>query len=305
MLKIFRFSALLLLISFITTFCKTRNNENPVLPDCAKQIINNEITKLKLKDFLPTKKNIYTIHVFVALCDEKNQNINCGSRIAGKGNIPEYNLYWGNVPYGFKHFFMNNEEWTHIYTNEKVGDNILERVAFKNKEKNIYIVADAYKGDKIKNAIQDFIFAAGGNKPIKLNITLNENKRISLDAGGNADFLVYAGHNGLLQSEILDSTEVIFENFKRNTKISRKAVAVLSCFSKMLFTAFLQKAEAFPLLTTESTVAPEGYLIKAIIDSWIKMENESQILENIAKTYNLYHPAMRYDYIKESFSTGW
>ncbi len=45
-----------------------------------------------------------TIHIFVALCDNKNQGIVPVPPILGNGEDPKNNLYWGAL-YGVKTFF--------------------------------------------------------------------------------------------------------------------------------------------------------------------------------------------------------
>ena len=45
-----------------------------------------------------------TIHVYVALCDNKNQGIVPVSKTLGNGQNPTTNLYWG-AAYGIRTFF--------------------------------------------------------------------------------------------------------------------------------------------------------------------------------------------------------
>src|SRR6188474_1339529 len=51
-----------------------------------------------------------TIHVFVALCDNKYQGIVPVSAKIGNGQDAASNLYWG-AAYGVKTFFSKSSEW--------------------------------------------------------------------------------------------------------------------------------------------------------------------------------------------------
>ncbi|WP_302821838.1 hypothetical protein [Fusobacterium ulcerans] len=89
-------------------------------------------------------KEVKTIHIFVALCDNKNQGIVKVPEKIGNGQDPENNLYWG-CAYGIKTYFKRSKEWKLLKT-EKSDSVVLERVIFKHKTKNYYIIADAYDG---------------------------------------------------------------------------------------------------------------------------------------------------------------
>ena len=51
-----------------------------------------------------------TVHVFVALADNKNQGIVPVAAILGNGDVPAHNLYWGSA-YGYRTFFSRNADW--------------------------------------------------------------------------------------------------------------------------------------------------------------------------------------------------
>ena len=102
------------------------------------------------------KDSITTIHTFVALCDNENQGIYPVSKDLGNGQSPRLNLYWGAL-YGVKtHFRKSSSDWTYIKS-EKVDSIVLERVFFKHKVKNVYLIADAYDGRYIKKCTDDFL----------------------------------------------------------------------------------------------------------------------------------------------------
>jgi hypothetical protein len=83
-----------------------------------------------------------TIHVFVALADNKNQGIVPVAAILGNGDDPAHNLYWGSA-YGYKTFFIRNADWQLIACQQEPKSGILERCIFKYRQQNVYLVADA------------------------------------------------------------------------------------------------------------------------------------------------------------------
>ena len=96
--------------------------------------------------------SVKTIHTFVALCDNENQGIYPVSKDLGNGQSPRLNLYWGAL-YGVKtHFEKSTSDWSFVKS-EKHDSILLERVIFKHKTKNVYMVADAYNGMFIKKCI--------------------------------------------------------------------------------------------------------------------------------------------------------
>ena len=53
---------------------------------------------------------IRTVHVFVALADNRSQGIVPVAAKLGNGEDPERNLYWGSA-YGVKTFFARSPDW--------------------------------------------------------------------------------------------------------------------------------------------------------------------------------------------------
>jgi hypothetical protein len=105
-----------------------------------------------------------TIHVFVALADNQHQGIVPVPARLGNGDDPDHNLYWGSA-YGVKTFFRRSGEWVLTNCIAKPKPEVLERCVFKHRETNTYLVADAYRGSEIREAILDFFDAAAGASP--------------------------------------------------------------------------------------------------------------------------------------------
>lgn len=223
------------------------------------------------------------IHVLVALCDNKYQGIVPVPAAIGNGQDPRNNLYWG-AGYGLKTYFNKQKEWQLISSEKNTQSIILERLIYKNKQKDIYLVADAYDGQYIKNTIQDFLnYSAGLND---LTITIN-NK--NLVAGGKANLVIYVGHNGLMDwslSSIFNppSSPVVSQE-QRKLQSGRK-VAVFACKSQQYFSKPLEETGISPAILTTHYMAPEGYVVYALVSGYVNNLSKQQIHENVAKAYS-------------------
>ena len=215
-----------------------------------------------------------TIHVFVALCDNVNQGIVPVYKALGNGQDPKSNLYWGAL-YGVKTHFKQSKDWTYIKTLNTDNSKILERVLFKHKTTNTYLLADAYNGKTIKQTTIDFLKASSGDNEQKLNY---QNKELCF--GGGSNLLAYVGHDGLMEFSLNEDLEP-----QNNDK--RDAI-ILACFSKDYFSPYLQETGANPLVWSTGLMAPEAYTLKWAIDGWIQKETDAEIRERAAQAYNKY-----------------
>lgn len=215
-----------------------------------------------------------TIHVFVALCDNKYQGIVPVPKAIGNGQDPANNLYWG-CGYGIKTYFKNSAQWKLVKT-LKPGHPILERCVFQSKtNKNNYLVADAYDGAYIKQCTVDFLRATSGNEKDTLKV---DGKTIGTN--GNARLTAYIGHNGLMDFDIgLDFTQADSQN--------RKAI-MLACKSKPYFTGFIKQAGATPLVWTTGLMAPEAYTLHDAVNAWLAGETNASVRLKAAAAYHKY-----------------
>ncbi|TMM59317.1 hypothetical protein FEE95_07755 [Maribacter algarum] len=215
-----------------------------------------------------------TIHVFVALCDNVNQGIVPVPRTLGDGQNPKTNLYWGAL-YGLKTHFKKSKDWTFLKVLKTENTQILERVLFKHKTTNTYLLADAYDGKYIKQTTIDFLNASSGSDEQKLKY---ENQELCF--GGGADLLTYMGHDGLMEFS-LD------ENFEPQNAEKRDAI-ILACISKNYFKPYLKKTGANTLVWSTGLMSPEAYTLKWAIDGWILGESDAEVCERAAQAYNEY-----------------
>jgi hypothetical protein len=232
------------------------------------------------------------IHVFVALADNQHQGIVPVPARLGNGDDPEHNLYWGSA-YGVKTFFARSADWMLMSCNAKPKPEVLERCIFKHRRTNTYMVADAYRGSEIREAILDFFDAAAGASPESI-VASPSVERLSIRGGSN--LVAYVGHDGLM-----DFSLPIIP--KRKNATHRDAI-ILACASKQYFAEVLREGGAYPLLWTTNLMAPEAYTLKSALDGWIGGENSEQIQDRAAGAYDKYQKCgLRAAH--RLFATGW
>ena len=235
-----------------------------------------------------------TVHVFVALADNQHQGIVPVPARLGNGLDARNNLYWGAAA-GVKTFFARSSDWALLECRERPEPDVLERCIFRHRRADVYLVADAYRGDEIRHALLDFFDAAAGAAPE--TITLSSTTQAGKPAiHGGANLVVYVGHDGLMDFQLPQVT-------RKKNEIRRDAI-ILACASKQYFAEPLRTSGAYPLLWTTNLMAPEAYTLKSALDGWIAGEKNDQIRERAATAYDKYqkcgHPAAL-----RLFATGW
>lgn len=221
------------------------------------------------------RKGIRTVHVFVALCDNKYQGIVPVGRSIGNGQDPANNLYWG-CDNGVKTYFKKKaSDWTIIQKQTKISDTILERLVFEHKTQNVYLLAEAYNGKFIKQTTIDFLNAAGGNNS-KIIIHGND----SLYFGGSSNLIAYIGHDGLMDFKI--SLQ------KPSTNTDKRETIILACYSQYYFSPHIKNSGATPLLWTSNLMAPEAYTLHEALKEWVANKSSEQIRLAAAQAYSKY-----------------
>jgi hypothetical protein len=219
-----------------------------------------------------------TVHVFVALADNQSQGIVPVPAKLGNGEDPQRNLYWGSA-YGVKTFFSRSADWVRISCGEKPKAEVLERCVFKHRAANVYLVADAYRGREIRQAILDFLSSAAGDGAETLSPP-GASGTLKLQIRGGANLVAYIGHDGLMDFRLSQFPH-------QKNEVHRDAV-VLACASKQFFAEPLRASGAYPLLWTTGLMAPEAYTLKSALDGWIAGENNDQIRDRAAGAYDKY-----------------
>jgi hypothetical protein len=196
------------------------------------------------------------LYVVVPLCS--NEQINCGSAIAGRPAGLEHNVYWG-ASFGARHFFdRKGSGWEQVEVSKK--DSVfLERVVYRRSVPGApwgrsapveqLVVVQAIHGDSIDTAVD------------QLYATATSGGRLSFVDGGKPrderiQIVGYAGHNRMMDGKKLPALAA--------GPRSPIPSFVLACMSEPYFAPQLTSAGSTPLVMTATLMAPEAYLIDAI-----------------------------------------
>ncbi|MCB0643477.1 MAG: hypothetical protein KDC44_17630, partial [Phaeodactylibacter sp.] len=215
-----------------------------------------------------------TVHLFVPLCDNENQGIVPVSAALGNGQNLQTNLYWG-ARYGIKSHFERQAAWQQITSLKDPSETILERVVFYRSYPNgakVYLIADAYRGDKMETCLLDYLNALAGKRQDSVQI-----KEQQLPIAGAADLLVFNGHNGLM--DYYDTPTV------ENADGRKREASVIGCISHGYFVKYLRQAQAYPLLMTTNLMAPEAYVAEALIDAWAQGRSGEEVRQAAGRAY--------------------
>lgn len=219
------------------------------------------------------------IHVIVPLCS--NDQIDCGSPAAGQAGNLRTNLYWGAV-FGHRRFFeRKNSDFKRIDLARGKGP-LLERAVYRrmiaapgqtrNEEKSIeqIVVLDAYHGDSIDQAVETFWHRATHGGVVHFRDGEKEREeRVSI-AG-------YAGHNRLMDGVRLSAAP----------KETSSAIPsfVLACASEQYFGPSLRAAGSPTLVMTRTLMAPEGYVLDAVVRAIGERAKPERIRAAAVKAY--------------------
>jgi hypothetical protein len=218
------------------------------------------------------------IHVFVPLADNQHQGIVPVPPKLGNGDDPVHNLFWG-AGYGVKTFFARSSDWEMLPSPPNPKPEVLERCVFRHRTQNVYLVADAYQGSKIGQAVIDFLQAAAGAHPEEVSVR-EAARPATLHAGGAANLVAYIGHDGLMDFDL--------SSYPQGTGQNRREAIILACISKRFFAAPLRASGAHPLLWSTGLMAAEAYTLKCAIDGWVLREDDEKIRERAAAAYHQY-----------------
>ena len=232
--------------------------------------------------------------MFVALADNQYQGIEPVPAPLGDGDAPASNLYWG-AAFGVKTYFRFSSNWKLISAGPGPKSVVLERCVFKNRNANVYVVADAYRGRNIRDAITDFLDAASGLDSQTVTVRSGQSDT-ALKIGGGANLVAYVGHDAFMDFQIPPISGT------RGTK--PRAAIILACASKPYFAPYLKYTGADPLLWTTNLMAPEAYTLRAAIEGWIAGETGASVRLRAARAYDKYqHCGLQA--AERLFATGW
>ncbi len=254
---------LLLCLFFLS--CDSQTREMQSFAATTKDSVQSDITQ-----FDTTTR---TVHIFVALCDNKYQGIVPVPPKIGNGQDPNSNLYWG-CDLGIRTYFKNSKEWK-LIKRKKLDSVRLERLIFKHATKNYYLVADAYDGQYIERCTKEFLKSCAG----QLKDTLHVNST-TIGIAGNSNLVAYIGHDGLMDFQLAETYY--------NVDNKRRDIIILACYSKRFFSPHLDSSKTNTLVWTTGLMCPEAYTIHDAIAGYMNNETNEQIRRRAASAYAKY-----------------
>ena len=214
-------------------------------------------------------------HVVVALCDNVNQGIVPVPKALGNGQDPGRNLYWG-ARFGVRTYFSRASGWKQVDAGAHGRPpGVLERAIFKSTRpgERHYVVADAWDGARIREAVAVFLEMASGRNVEEMTLD-----GVPVRGGGGAHLIAFVGHNGLMDFQP--------PALAAGSASPPRAAIVLACASQPYFTALLRRGRALPLLLTTGLMAPEAYSLEAAIRAWFTTPEAAAVREAAAKAYS-------------------
>lgn len=219
------------------------------------------------------------VRVVVALCS--NAQIDCGSPSAGSPGDLHTNLYWGAI-FGARRFLERKRSgWKRVDIQPRHGA-VLERVVFRRwvsgkrwglvgkRRVEELAVLDAVHGAHIDEAVRGFWRAASSGGRVEFS---DGARRRSV----RVHVVGYVGHNRLM-----DGTRLPHVAAK-----SPRAIPsfVLACYSSSYFSPSLRAVGSRPLVMTRALMAPEGYVLDAVLRGLGDNESEHTIRARAVRAY--------------------
>jgi hypothetical protein len=211
-----------------------------------------------------------------------NRQIRCGGEGAGDPASLDKNLYWGRG-FGVRRYFDETARGWTLIAHSSPGGAVLEQRVYardfagrsfglgREQKARHLLVMRAVNGDAIETAVDEFYELAtrGG--------------RVRFDEGGRpreerVHVVGYAGHNRLMDGYRLRDVD-------RPGAAEALPSFVIACRSAPYFSAALTSHGSTPLVMTSDLVAPEGYVIEALVNA---LETNSAPREIRARVISAY-----------------
>ena len=202
------------------------------------------------------------VRVLVPLCS--NHQIWCGARFAGQPGHAKTNLYWGAI-YGVRRFLERKRSaWSRVQLERGQGV-VLERAVYRRRvpaarwglgstsSVQQVVVLEAIHGSHIDQAVEKlWSVATRGGQVRFVDATGPRTERVHV--------VGYAGHNRLMDG--IPFPPALPPRAPGDHPVP---VFVLACNSEGYFSPALRQAGSLPLVMTRSLMAPEGYVVDAVL----------------------------------------
>ncbi len=241
--------------------------------------------------------------VYVPLC--ANSQIECGSSAVGDPAALKTNLYWGGG-YGAVQIMSRPKSYwdelsvTHPAAQDAKSPVLEERVyrryvprqrwreAFAQLRSNAHCSAPPLEGNIEQIAVLRAVHGEQIDEAVlRFFRGSTEGVDVSFDADGKqrtekAQIVGYAGHNRLMDGLKLPSDVNLAKQAARKSKT---ASFVLACYSDSYFSQSLVRGGSQPLVMTRALMAPEGYVIDAVLRALGDSATKPMLRHRVVKAY--------------------
>lgn len=118
--------------------------------------------------------------------------------------------------------------------------------------------------------MSDFFAFSAGRSPQQVTIAGAE----FVKAAGASDLVAYVGHDGLM--------DFALDHYEYSADSKRRDAVMLACASKSYFANALAGPGVKPLIWTTGLMAPEAYVIEAVLSGWALNDADDQIRRRAA-----------------------
>lgn len=228
---------------------------------------------------LYTKTANKIIHIYTVLADSERQFMLNIPRENARGDELNSNYYWGSET-GLACVLDKSKDWTLIYKDTS-GKLVLERRVYSYLyDEDVFIVADAYKGVDIKEALYDYTRALSGQNIDKFSFNF-ESQHYEISSGGASDLTVYFGHNILF--------DINFTNFPSKADDYKHFTIVYTYYGSEYFRDAINKAEATAVLWTYGMMVPEAKTLVSVLTTWANESTIKAVRSEARKIYKSIH----------------
>ncbi|MFK8046560.1 MAG: hypothetical protein AB8B72_13770 [Crocinitomicaceae bacterium] len=231
------------------------------------------------------------VHLYVPLCDNDHQGIVPTTASLGNGLSLRTNLYWATSG-GTKGYFKKRPKWKTVFNDFDIDTNVLERIVFERQYKNttVFLVADAYRGDRMEETINNYLAAISNNR--HESIFLNDSTE--LEIAGKSDLIMFNGHNGAMDAITIKPWI--------NASAKRTDIVMNACLTYEYLQNEFMQAGGYPLVRTNTLLYPGAYVLDQIITDWVAGTEEKQLCLNAGQAYCLKHNCGKGTKV---YKTGW
>jgi hypothetical protein len=140
--------------------------------------------------------------------------------------------------------------------------------------------------------VSDFFAFAAGRTPERVPLGNGEFAK----AAGASDLVAYVGHDGLMDFRL--------ERYHYSADNKRRDAVMLACATKIYFADALRWTGARPLVWTTGLMAPEAYVVEAVLAAWAAKCTDDEIRMRAAQAYDKYQHCGTKAALR-LFTTGW